>query len=96
MSIFSKNKERVEPTKIVSSKGNKKTGIPNHKINVIFLNQANIEHSNHVGGVRKESEKTWIVRGHWRNQWYSSLDCHKPKWIDPHWKGSGQADAMKI
>lgn len=29
----------------------------------------------------------WIVRGHWRNQWYASQGIHQPKWIVPHVKG---------
>lgn len=29
----------------------------------------------------------WIVRGHWRQQWYPSLGRHQPKWIAPYVKG---------
>lgn len=29
----------------------------------------------------------WVVSGHWRNQFYPSLQCHKPIWIDPFMKG---------
>lgn len=29
----------------------------------------------------------WIVRGHWRQQWYPSRNDHRPIWIDPHIKG---------
>lgn len=29
----------------------------------------------------------WVVRGHWRNQWYRSVETHRPIWIDPHIKG---------
>jgi len=29
----------------------------------------------------------WIVRGHWRNQWYPSAKHHQPKWIAPYMKG---------
>lgn len=29
----------------------------------------------------------WLVRGHWRNQWYASLGTHQPKWIAPYVKG---------
>lgn len=31
--------------------------------------------------------RRWIVRGHWRNQWYPSLKMHQPKWIGPYIKG---------
>lgn len=29
----------------------------------------------------------WMVSGHWRNQWYSSEERHRLKWIDPYLKG---------
>lgn len=29
----------------------------------------------------------WIVRGHWRAQWYRSIVSHKAIWITPHIKG---------
>ena len=29
----------------------------------------------------------FLVRGHWRMQYYPSLNTNKPKWIDAHWRG---------
>lgn len=29
----------------------------------------------------------WIVRGHWRRQWYRSIQAHRPVWITPYVKG---------
>jgi hypothetical protein len=29
----------------------------------------------------------WVVRGHWRNQYYPSRGDHRPIWIDPHFAG---------
>ena len=29
----------------------------------------------------------WVVRGHWRHQYYRSLDTHRVIWIDPYVKG---------
>jgi len=29
----------------------------------------------------------WVVRGHWREQWYSSLGKHQPVFISPYIKG---------
>jgi hypothetical protein len=28
-----------------------------------------------------------MVRGHWRNQWYPSLNAHRQRWISPYVKG---------
>lgn len=33
----------------------------------------------------------WVVRGHWRNQWYRSVEAHRPIWISPHVKGPDDA-----
>jgi hypothetical protein len=29
----------------------------------------------------------WMVRGHWRQQWYAATQLHKPRWIHPFIKG---------
>jgi len=29
----------------------------------------------------------WVVRGHWRDQWYPSIKRHQPIWISPYMKG---------
>jgi hypothetical protein len=29
----------------------------------------------------------WLVRGHWRNQYFPASATHKPIWINPHMKG---------
>lgn len=33
----------------------------------------------------------WIVRGHWRNQWYPTQEAHRAIWIDPYVKGPEDA-----
>lgn len=35
----------------------------------------------------REYRHRWIVRGHWRNQYYPSRGDHRPIWIDPHFAG---------
>lgn len=45
----------------------------------------------HAGEAASESDREyhhrWIVRGHWRQQWYPSREVHRPVWIAPHIKG---------
>ncbi|MFJ3793864.1 hypothetical protein [Kitasatospora sp. NPDC090091] len=36
----------------------------------------------------------WIVRGHWRNQYYPSRKDHRPIWIDDHLKGPDGAPIL--
>lgn len=40
-----------------------------------------------VGTSTREYRHRWIVRGHWRNQYYPSRNDHRPIWIDPHFAG---------
>ena len=35
----------------------------------------------------REFHCRWVVSGHWRKQWYPSLEIHQPKWILPYVKG---------
>ncbi|WP_439660595.1 hypothetical protein ACSHWB_03220 [Lentzea sp. HUAS TT2] len=39
----------------------------------------------------REHHHRWIVRGHWRQQWYPSRQVHRPVWIAPHLKGPDDA-----
>lgn len=45
-------------------------------------------HSEHAGESESvEWSHQWIVSGHWRQQWYPSLDTTQPRWIMPYVKG---------
>jgi hypothetical protein len=46
------------------------------------------------GASGREYHSRWVVRGHWRNQWYPSRDGHKPIWIAPHVKGPEDAPLL--
>jgi hypothetical protein len=39
----------------------------------------------------REYHVRWIVRGHWRNQWFPARQLHRPVWIAPHLKGPADA-----
>lgn len=42
----------------------------------------------------REFHHRWIVRGHWRQQWYPSIEDHRPVWIMPHVKGPDDAPLL--
>lgn len=42
----------------------------------------------------KDWRHRWLVRGHWRQQWYPSLESHRPVWIAPHIKGPDDAPLL--
>jgi hypothetical protein len=41
-----------------------------------------------------EYRHQWVVRGHWRQQWYPSIADHRPVWIAPHIKGPDGAPLL--
>ena len=90
-----------DKTRIVSSiiKGVKSAakGIGKHTVNVIKLKQHIARYEDVVsdGKTGRKSDKKWIVRGHWRNQFYKSIDTYKPKWIDPYWKGINNKEEVQ-
>lgn len=61
----------------------------NATVRVIYLRKR--EHASHTesSGEHKHVEwgHQWVVRGHWRNQYYRSTKENRPLWINPHVKG---------
>lgn len=55
-----------------------------HEVRVITLRR---QASGGDGQSDREYHHQWLVRGHWRQQWYPSRDVHRPIWIAPHIKG---------
>ena len=71
-------------------KRNARAGRPEAEIRVIRLRKA--EHARTRRAPDEEPDEPlwshrWIVEGHWRNQWYPSMQAHRPKWIPRHVKG---------
>ena len=96
ISAFKDDSTRVKSINMKATKASKKNSIPKHRINKILLYQHEIEHTGSGGGGGGVLTKAHIVRGHWRNQWYSKLEEHKPKWIDPYFKGKGKEEISKV
>jgi hypothetical protein len=46
------------------------------------------------GETDREYHHRWIVRGHWRQQWYPSRGVNRPIWIAPHIKGPEDAPLL--
>ncbi|WP_151481435.1 hypothetical protein [Streptomyces albicerus] len=56
-------------------------------VRVIELRRPNRSEDPGEGGTPRDYHHQWIVRGHWRQQWYPRLQVHRPVWIAPHVKG---------
>jgi len=82
------NIKRIKPKK----KRDKKSRIPYAPTTLIELKQPeySIENPQNTGkrkGPIERKTKAWLVKGHWRKQYYPSEGKHKLKWINPYWKG---------
>lgn len=77
-----------KPPRSVRRRIQKQTGRKDIK-NVAIIQLRARENTSHATGTgtKREYSHSWMVRGHWRNQWYASLGIHKAKWIAPHVKG---------
>lgn len=60
--------------------------LPVSPIRIVHLPR-HIRHHHDTEHTDREYTHRWIVSGHWRNQWYPSLDHHRLIWILPHIKG---------
>ena len=57
--------------------------------NIIHLRKSVYDSSySQPSGRSKVHDFRWIVNGHWRNQYYSSINKHKPIWISAFIKGT--------
>lgn len=46
------------------------------------------------GDSSREYRHRWLVRGHWKQQWYPGRQVHRPIWIAPHIKGPDGAPLL--
>lgn len=64
-------------------------GVRHKDVTVIRLRRARDRYEGEGEG--KALSVRFVVRGHWRNQWYSSLKEHRQIWIAPYVKGPDDA-----
>lgn len=58
-----------------------------HRVRVIQLRKATTRPHRDGPSMPREWSHRWLVKGHWRNQWYPSEQRHALKWIPTHIKG---------
>lgn len=56
------------------------------EITLITLRKSS-ERAHEASGEEANYSCSFIVRGHWRKQWYPSIEAHRQKWINPYVKG---------
>lgn len=60
------------------------------EVNVVRLRKSEHRHVRGTGDPVEWSHR-WLVRGHWRNQWYAKEQRHAPKWVSAYVKGPDEA-----
>jgi hypothetical protein len=70
-----------------------RTGQEPPTVRVISLRRA-VSTSNGDQESDREYHHQWVVRGHWRQQWYPAREVHRPVWIAPHIKGPEGAPVL--
>ena len=78
---------RQKPLRAVSRRAMKKLAVHDPLIKVILLRKA--QQASYDGGYSQGVEWAcrWLVRGHWRQQWYSSTGVRRAIFISPYVKG---------
>jgi len=64
----------------------RRTGHAPKPVRLVELRRPKATGSN-TSGTEREYHHQWIVRGHWRQQWFPARQVHRPVWIGPHIKG---------
>ena len=90
MSCFLNQKlVNVERVKAALRHERKRWGMdtPESKSEINVVTWRNVKHESNRSGTKKEWDKHWFVRGHFRWQPYPSEGVSKPIWIDTHVRG---------
>lgn len=79
--------EELEPSRATRRRA-QKSGLDLHAVRVLHLRRLERDQGappDEPGS--RDYTCRWMVRGHWRQQWYPSRGVHRPIWINPHVKG---------
>lgn len=82
----------VRPDRASARRIAKTKYVPDQEVRIISLRTPTGDFEVNAEG--HEYHHQWIVRGHWRQQWYPSINDHRPVWIAPHIKGPDGAPLL--
>ena len=79
--------ERVsQRTERAERRRTQRAQLPPRDVTVVRLRRSHQSEKPGVGEKTKHRYR-YPVRGHWRSQWYPSVEDHRPIWIDQHLRG---------
>ena len=82
-----------EPLPRQTRRALQRANLPVPEVRVVKLRQPKHPHAEAEAAGRTYT-KRWVVRGHWRNQWYPSRNDHRPIYIPTHIKGPDGAQLI--
>lgn len=74
-----------------------RAGLPPRDVRIVRLRRAVSaarDTERQADGSTREWQHRWVVRGHWRQHWYPTMQDHRPKWIAPYLKGPDGAPLL--
>ena len=83
-----------EPLPRQTRRALQRANLPVPEVRVVKLRQPKHPHPEAEQGAGRTYTKRWVVRGHWRNQWYPSRNDHRPIYIPTHIKGPDGAQLI--
>ncbi len=69
-------------------------GLEPRAVRLVELRRPRATGNTDESATAREYHHRWIVRGHWRQQWYPTRQVHRPVWIAPHVKGPDDAPLL--
>ncbi|MGP5014521.1 hypothetical protein ACTXJX_11940 [Glutamicibacter ardleyensis] len=80
----------AKPVTVSKRKKGKRTYTTERPVTVMSLHKPETAQYELAGAKGTTTQKLHWVRGHWRNQWYSTVEDHRLKWIDGFLKGDAE------
>ncbi len=80
---------KEHPSRPVARGYIRRTGTEPPELHVVKLRAYESRIYETAQSLGREWTHSWVVRGHWRNQWYPKRNMHSPVWIAPYVKGDG-------
>jgi len=83
----------TQPTSRPERRRTQRADLPPRDVRIIRLHRRLAEQRT-TQSAGREYRSRWIVRGHWRRQWYPSIESHRPRWIHPYLKGPAEGTLL--
>ncbi|MGP5523305.1 hypothetical protein ACTXM3_08400 [Glutamicibacter arilaitensis] len=80
---------------VAKRKKGKRTYTRERNVTVVSLQRPETAQYELDGARGRIRQRAHWVRGHWRNQWYATVEDHRPKWIDGFMKGDPEKGTVQ-